>query len=190
MKVKFAGMGSRNKLTIAIVLALAVGAGMATVTATAQDRHSEPDNRFAAELLEAHNQERARFGAPQLTWSRKLAREAQQWAVVLAREGRMRHASNDERGGAGENLWMGTAGYFPAERMVGSFIDEKQHFRPGTFPKISRTGNWRDVGHYTQVVWPGTQQLGCAVVRNSKDDFLVCRYWPAGNTYGVEIRQQ
>jgi uncharacterized protein YkwD len=147
-----------------------------------------PQNRFAAELLDTHNAERDRFGAPRLSWNRKLASEAQQWAQVLAKEGRMRHATNDERAGAGENLWMGSAGAYPARNMVKAFIEEKQDFRAGTFPDISRTGNWRDVGHYTQVVWPSTREIGCAVARNSQDDFLVCRYWPAGNTFGVEIR--
>ncbi|MEP5939004.1 MAG: CAP domain-containing protein [Erythrobacter sp.] len=189
MNVKFADMKIGDKLTIAASAALGLAA-MGAIVSPAVQADERPENRFAAELLDAHNDERVRFGASRLRWSPKLAQEAQQWAVTLAGEGRMRHASNDERGGAGENLWMGTASRFPASYMVGAFIDEKQYFRAGTFPQISTTGNWRDVGHYTQVVWPGTQQLGCAVARNRKDDFLVCRYWPAGNTYGVDIRQQ
>ncbi len=167
---------------VALILGL-VAAGVAT----ADD--SNPPNRFSTELLSAHNLERARFGAPGLRWSPKLAREAREWAEVLASEGQMRHASAAERKGAGENLWMGPAGAYSASFMVEAFVAEKQYFVPGTFPKISRTGNWRDVGHYTQVVWSGTQELGCAVVRNSRDDFLVCRYWPAGNTYGEDIRE-
>jgi hypothetical protein len=172
---------------VILSLALVAGALGAAASANSESAVARPENRFAAELLDTHNTERARFGAEPLSWSPRLAREAQQWAEVLAREGRMRHASNDERGGAGENLWMGSAGAYPARFMVDAFIEEKQHFRAGTFPHISHTGNWRDVGHYTQVVWPGTRELGCAVARNTRDDFLVCRYWPAGNTYGVEI---
>lgn len=148
-----------------------------------------PANRFAAELLDSHNAERAQFGAQPLAWSPRLAREAQQWAQQIASEGRMRHASSAERGGAGENLWMGSAGAYPARFMVDAFIEEKRNFRAGTFPDISYTGNWRDVGHYTQVVWPGTREVGCAVARNERDDFLVCRYLPAGNSFGVEIRR-
>ena len=182
-------MKTGHKLTAAIAAGAAI-MGLSLAGLAQAQSQDQPGNRFAAQLLDAHNQERERFGASRLQWSPKLAREAQQWAVLLAGEGRMRHASNDERGGAGENLWMGTAGRFPATRMVGSFIEEKQHFRAGTFPQVSTTGNWRDVGHYTQVVWPGTQQLGCAVARNNRNDFLVCRYWPAGNTYGVEIRRR
>ncbi|XUU59969.1 CAP domain-containing protein [Erythrobacter sp. HA6-11] len=170
-----------------IIAALAAFAGL-SLAATASVHAERPQNRFAAELLDAHNQERAEFGAPKLKWSQRLARDAQVWAERLAREGRMRHANNDERGGAGENLWMGSAGAYSASFMIRAFAEEKRYFRPGEFPDVSRTGNWRDVGHYTQVVWRETQEVGCAVSRNSRDDFLVCRYWPAGNIYGREIR--
>ena len=169
------------------LLALAAACGACAATPNISARDAAPRHSFAAELLDAHNQERARFGAPRLGWSDKLAREAQAWAQQLAREGRMRHASQQERGGAGENLWMGSAGSYSARFMVDAFASEKRHFKPGTFPHVSRTGNWRDVGHFTQVVWHETQQLGCAVARNGRDDFLVCRYWPAGNTYGRKI---
>ena len=141
---------------------------------------------FAAELLLHHNVERKRLGKPPLSWSSKLAADAKRWADRLARSDRLEHSSQAERGGAGENLWMGHAGYYSAGDMIGGFIDERRHFKPGTFPHISRTGNWRDVGHYSQIIWRETQQVGCAVAKGRTNDFLVCRYWPAGNTYGKE----
>ena len=141
-------------------------------------------NSFARQLLVEHNRARDEAGVPRLSWSSKLAHEAQGWAEVLAREGRMRHASHEESGGAGENLWMGSAGYFGPETMVGAFVGERQHYIHAAFPNISRTGKWQDVGHYTQVVWRDTREVGCAVARGAKDDFLVCRYWPAGNWMG------
>jgi hypothetical protein len=141
-------------------------------------------NPFARALLEEHNRARDDAGVPRLAWSGKLAREAQAWAEVLAREGRMRHASQQERGNAGENLWMGSVGYYGPERMIGAFVDEKRHYRHAAFPNVSRTGKWQDVGHYTQVVWRTTSEVGCAVARGAKDDFLVCRYWPAGDWVG------
>ena len=144
----------------------------------------EPVNRFAQQLLDAHNQERAEAGVPPLEWSDKLAREAREWADQLATQGRMTHADRDTRRMAGENLWMGTAGRFSAEDMVSTFTREKQYYRHRAFPDISTTGRWQDVGHYTQVVWRNSQQVGCAVAQNGEDDFLVCRYWPAGNWEG------
>ena len=58
---------------------------------------------------------------------------------------------------------MGTRGAFSPEQMVGNWIAEKAHYRHGQFPYVSRTGNWADVAHYTQVVWRGTTHVGCAI---------------------------
>jgi hypothetical protein len=79
---------------------------------------------------------------------------------------------------------MGSAGYFSAEDMIGGFVSERDKFRAGTFPRVSRTGNWADVGHYTQLIWPTTREVGCAVAKGQGNDVLVCRYAPAGNVYG------
>lgn len=140
--------------------------------------------------LSAHNAERAEFGVAPLNWNPRLAQEARTWAHRLAREEALRHASTGERGGRGENLWMGTAGYYSAAQMVGYFVDEKRHFRAGEFPLVSRTGNWADVGHYTQIVWADTREVGCATARGPRFDVLVCRYWPSGNVMGTHIAPQ
>lgn len=165
-------------------IAIAMTAACAGLIASPLAASGGPDNPFARRLLDAHNSERASAGVPALQWSDDLAADARRWAEHLSRQGRMIHATRDQRAQQGENLWMGAAGYYSAETMVGAFIGEKRHFRNGTFPDVSTTGQWRDVGHYTQLVWRGTQQVGCAVARNESDDFLVCRYWPAGNFYG------
>ncbi len=161
----------------------AVAAVAVAIAAPAVTAQTTP-NVFAAQLLLYHNIERKSLGKQPLAWSNKLASEAKLWADHLATIERLEHASNDERKGAGENLWMGSAGMYSAGDMVGAFISEKPLYRPGVFPDVSSTGRWRDVGHYTQVIWSGTKELGCAISRSANNDVLVCRYWPAGNTYG------
>lgn len=79
---------------------------------------------------------------------------------------------------------MGTAGRFAPEAMVGAWIEEKAYFTRGTFPRVSRTGQWADVGHYTQMVWRDTSEVGCAVARGRRADVLVCRYARPGNVVG------
>jgi hypothetical protein len=79
---------------------------------------------------------------------------------------------------------MGTRGAFAPEQMVGSWIEERQYFREGIFPNVSRTGNWLDVGHYSQLIWRGTTAVGCAVHRDARWEFLICRYSPKGNIDG------
>jgi len=161
---------------------------LAGVTAHAQ---SMGEGTSAEQVwLDAHNEQRAQFGTAPLTWNGELAREAEQWAQRLARENRLRHSSRDERNNAGENLWMGSAGYFSPASMIAAFSAEKQYFRPGTFPHVSSTGNTADVGHYTQIVWARTREVGCATARGGRFDVLVCRYWPAGNVIGTRIEPQ
>jgi hypothetical protein len=70
--------------------------------------------------------------------------------------------------------------------MAGHWIDEKRYYRRGPTPDFSTTGNFEDVGHYTQIIWRQTTQFGCAIASNPREDYLVCRYLPAGNVYGVE----
>lgn len=146
-----------------------------------------PANPFAQRLLQAHNGERRRVGAAHLQWSGKLAKDAQKWADHLARRGSLEHASYEARDKAGENLWMGAAGYYSAETMIGGFIAERKDFRPGKFPNVSRTGRWQDVAHYTQLIWHDTREVGCAVAKGRVNDFLVCRYYPVGNWIGQQI---
>lgn len=162
----------------ATIIACMLAMGL-SVPATADEREQG--------WLEAHNAARADFGSAPLRWSDELERDAAVWASVLARTETMRHSPVQERRGRGENLWMGTAGYFKPEQMIGHFVDEKQFFRPGRFPQVSRTGNWGDVGHYTQIVWAGTREVGCATARSQRYEYLVCRYWPAGNVLGQLI---
>ena len=138
-------------------------------------------------VLAGHNKERRRVGAAPLAWDPALAVGAQAYANQLARLDVMRHSPKAVRPKIGENLWMGTRGYFPPAAMVGSWASEKSVFRPGRFPDVSTTGNWADVGHYTQMVWPTTTRVGCAIGSSVASDFLVCRYWPSGNVTGRSI---
>ena len=76
---------------------------------------------------------------------------------------------------------------FSVEAMVGGWSSEKRYFKRGIFPNNSRTGDWEDVGHYTQMIWPTTQRVGCAVAATPHVDYLVCRYATAGNIDGRPV---
>ena len=82
---------------------------------------------------------------------------------------------------------MGTHGVYPIEAMVGGWALEKRWFVPGVFPANSRTGNWEDVGHFTQMIWPTTTRVGCALAATARTDYLVCRYSGAGNIDGRPV---
>jgi hypothetical protein len=138
--------------------------------------------------LSEHNVERARLGLKPLVWDTNLSADAARHAVKMARSGTFEHADQrNNKVAQGENLWMGTIGAYNASDMVGSWIEERTAFRPGIFPNVSKTGNWADIGHYTQLIWPDTKRVGCALAGNSSDEYLVCRYYPAGNVLGEKI---
>ena len=141
----------------------------------------------SSQLLDAHNRERAAAGVPPLNWDQALANAAGPYARQLAAYGALRHSPRQARPGQGENLWMGTRGAFTPQQMFASWGSEKRWFRPGPFPAVSRTGNWADVGHYSQMIWPTTTRLGCAIASGARFDVLVCRYAPAGNIDGRRV---
>ena len=140
--------------------------------------------QFPARILAAHNSERSRAAVAPLVWDNDLGVGAAAYARQLAITGHFAHSNRQARRGIGENLWMGTHGSFPVEAMVGAWASEKRWFRPGRFPNISRTGNWEEVGHYSQMIWPTTTRVGCALASTPRADYLVCRYATAGNIDG------
>jgi len=142
---------------------------------------------LAQRLVAAHNAVRASAGTQPIAWDPLLAAGAQAYAQRLAATRTFQHSDRRVRPGIGENLWMGTGGAFSPEQMVGNWASEKQWFRPGIFPNVSRTGNWHDVGHYTQMIWPRTTRVGCAIRSSSRNDYLVCRYSPGGNVMGFAV---
>jgi uncharacterized protein YkwD len=133
------------------------------------------------QLLDLHNAERRAVGAPPLRWNSALKASALAYASQLAKLGRLVHAPRTGRGER-ENLLQGLPGW-DAARLVQGWIDEKRHFRPGTYPNVC--GNdWSQCAHYTQMIWPGTTDVGCGIVQSGGYQWLVCRYTPGGNRNG------
>ena len=140
-------------------------------------------------MVEGHNRARRQYGVAPLAWDEALAGDARVYAAKLARTGRFAH---DRQAGRyprqGENLFMGTRGAYGYAEMIGLLVDERRYYRPGRFPAVSRTGSVSHVGHYTQIIWPTSQRVGCATASNRANDYLVCRYLPAGNVVGTILR--
>jgi hypothetical protein len=154
---------------------------------------------LAQRLLASHNRERAMVGAPPLQWDAQLAAHAASYGPVLASLRRLIHSPREGRPGERENLAMAWHGTMSPEQLVNMWSSEKQLLQPGSsgpncpqqfgclrFPAVSQTGRWEDVAHYTQMVWPTTTRVGCAIF--SVDwDYLICRYSPPGNIDGKPI---
>jgi hypothetical protein len=136
---------------------------------------------FENRILAVHNRERAAIGVPPLTWDPELAAAAAAYGPTLSRLGKLVHSDYSTRRGQGENLFQGSRGFYGLDEMTAGWVEEKRLFRPGIFPKVSRSGHGSDVGHYTQMIWRTTTRVGCAIHSDPKWDFFICRYSPPGN---------
>ncbi|HWJ39311.1 MAG TPA: CAP domain-containing protein [Sphingomicrobium sp.] len=163
-------------------MALAVAAASAARAQAPEAASGE----LAARLLAAHNRERALAGASALQWDETLAAHAASYGPVLAGLRALVHSPREGRPGERENLAMAWHGTMSPEELVGMWSREKQLLQPGLFPAVSRTGQWQDIAHYTQMVWPSTTHVGCAIFA-SDWDYLICRYSPPGNIDGKPV---
>lgn len=129
----------------------------------------------ATGLLAAHNRVRAAHCAPPLVWSPALAAEATAWADALAANAcAFEHSSSPY----GENLAGGTASALGPDEVVAMWSREVSDY-DFRRPRFGMT-----TGHFTQVVWKGTTQLGCGVATCSGQSRWVCNYDPPGNVAG------
>lgn len=138
------------------------------------DRAPRASSEEAA-WVDAHNRARARHCARPLSWSSRLAQVAQRWANAL----RDRGCQFGHSGGSfGENLAAGTSGTLDPESVVKMWYDEVGQYR---FPD---GGFSMQTGHFTQLVWRGTTEVGCGRSQCKGMDIFVCEYNPPGNWEG------
>src|SRR5438309_2895975 len=143
----------------------AAAALFASAAAAAQPAPEGATGQLAERLLAAQNQARAAVGAPPLQWDATLAAHAASYGPVLASLGHLVHSPREGRPTERENLAMAWHGTMSPEALVGMWTNERQILEPGSylFPGASRTGRWEDIAHYTQMVWPTTTHVGCAI---------------------------
>jgi len=183
---------------ISVRAILALAAALFAVPANAQQWEGAT-GETAQRLLDAQNRERAAVGASPLQWDAELAAHAASYGPTLASLRRLEHSPREGRPGERENLAMASHGTLSPEQFVDLWSREKGMLKPGSpglgcpqqfgciaFPAASRTGRWEDVAHYTQMVWPTTTRVGCAIFA-ADWDYLICRYSPPGNIDGKPL---
>ncbi len=130
----------------------------------------------AQTIVTEHNRYRAKHCAGPLSWSSQLAADAQKWAETLKAKGCMFGHSGSKHG---ENLAAGTTGAMPPAEVVRMWYDEVKIY---DFQKP--TGFSMETGHFTQVVWTDTTQVGCGMSQCNGMDIWVCQYETPGNWAG------
>ena len=134
-------------------------------------------------LLSLHNRARADVGVGPMVWSKNLAAYAQSWADHLASTScRMEHRprSGKWKQMYGENLFIGTVGYHGVADAVRAWEGEMSLYHG----EALNSSNWYPSGHYTQMVWKDTRQIGCAKAECRGNVIVVCNYDPPGNVLG------
>ncbi len=211
----------RLALAVAILISLYVQSPAATATEPPQLRNASatilpgPErDRFVA----AHNAARKPLAIDPLTWSDDLAAEAleslqqqQETLIRAAQDGwttgqiPLPTHRTDHKYGENVAVWAGTSSK-PAEHAIALWLREKP-----VFDLLNALGSYRVgdelpptaaphkeqpppliVGHYTQIIWRSTRQLGAAQLTfDLADDqatrhyvAIICNYDPPGNRLG------
>ncbi|RJE74223.1 pathogenesis-related family 1 protein [Reichenbachiella sp. MSK19-1] len=128
-------------------------------------------------ILERHNFWRADVGVGEIKYSEELAEVANKWAIELKKQD---CAFKHSRNSFGENLFKGTVGYYTAGDAIDAWGNEKANYN---YSKNTCDAN-KVCGHYTQIVWKNTTEVGCAKVICNGNVTWVCNYNPPGNFVG------
>jgi pathogenesis-related protein 1 len=176
----------------AITAAVGLGLGLA---ARSQGLVQTPSltRLDAADVLSVHNQWRAGLALQPLRWSAELEATATQWAVRLATtDCKMAHRSWADRPEPfGENIFWASplrvegqaiASYqATAADVVDLWGAEARDYDYAS----NRCADGKHCGHYTQLVWAATKDVGCGRgVCADGAQIWVCHYRPAGNVAG------
>lgn len=130
---------------------------------------------------------------PGLTWSTPLAGLAFEWANQLAHrcEGLEHRAPTQHGQNLAARASVGSASRFSPSEAVAGWMAEAPCWTPGRFGTTDRCDmacvaklNSTGCGHYTQVVWRKTRELGCGYATCKRDEFWACNYSPPGNVRG------
>jgi pathogenesis-related protein 1 len=130
---------------------------------------------LARDMLAAHNAVRARLRLRPLAWSGRLESWARIWAEVLLQKHDFAHRPNNP---FGENLFAVTGGRTTPAHVVQAWASEASDY------DYESNGCRRVCGHYTQIVWRDTREVGCAVAQSANRQVWVCNYNPPGNVIG------
>ncbi|KAB0792566.1 hypothetical protein PPYR_14525 [Photinus pyralis] len=138
-----------------------------------------PIMEFQQQCLAAHNEYRQRHGVAPLKLNKEICAVSQNWANTLIKRHSLEHSRNDKYG---ENIYCVTSSspnFAPkGSDAVKSWYDEVKVHAFGVEPKYLSSG------HFTQVVWRESTEIGVAFAKTNGRYIVVANYFPAGNVVG------
>lgn len=150
---------------------------------------------YAQGILDSHNNHRANASVPALTWSDDLASIAN----TIGNSCKYAHDTSAGGGGYGQNIGAGAEPSAIPGMITNQMYNDEINYYPG-YGGEPDMGNFEKWGHYSQIVWKSTTEVGCATVHcpnglantggGVSPYFTVCNYKPAGNfggQYGANV---
>jgi len=141
-------------------------------------------NEFRKESLMVHNQYRKKHRVSDLVSNQELDLISQRYAQKIASSGNFKHSDcmfkNDHMG---ENIYMQMGRKMTGKLAVDSWYSEIKNCN------FNDPESCSGVGHFTQLVWKDSKQLGIGCAKSSDGAYyVVANYYPAGN-WGGEYKR-
>ena len=138
------------------------------------------DTTFYTSIVNRHNKYRGEHRVGKLTWNKNLSGYAKKY---MNKKGSGKHTCPDfahSGGSYGENLAIG---YSTPTQATVAWGDERKDYN------FNKPGFSAGTGHFTQMVWKNTKQVGCARKYCTSSNvprgwYLACEYYPRGNVIG------
>ena len=178
------------KLLVVISLTLTLSHVAVHSARVRRDEQRTVTEEQKSDIVNKHNQLRAQEGAADMevmTWNESLAGAAKDWA----KQCKWKHGHPPLPGTSftdyGQNLYY-TTGKISMEGGIQDWYDEKSDY---DYDTLGCTAG-KMCGHYTQVVWATSRQVGCAYhlctalsgTTHKNVEYLACNYLPQGNFVG------
>lgn len=128
------------------------------------------------------NRYRYQHSAPNVTWSPVVADVARRWADTLKNTGTFKHSTSSY----GENLamfWIGNKE--PADTTLYVLKSIDMWYDEVTLYDYLTPGFSMQTGHFTQVVWVSTREIGAGVGYSGGKLYVVMNFNPPGNFAGM-----
>ncbi|KAL1866515.1 hypothetical protein Daus18300_006750 [Diaporthe australafricana] len=171
----------------------------ATPSAPVQAAASAAPSDLASTAVYHHNIHRTNNSAPAMTWGSSYAG----YAATVAASCKFAHDLTPGGGGYGQNIAMYAstdASSLTEETVMAQAITDMWYNGELNLYPSSAYGqsnpdftNFEAWGHYSQIVWVGSTQVGCAAQYCAAGTmnptmgawYSVCNYYPAGNVNGA-----
>ncbi|XP_056625908.1 Golgi-associated plant pathogenesis-related protein 1 [Triplophysa dalaica] len=132
------------------------------------------DESFKKEFLETHNEYRRKHQAPDLILSDTLCASAQLWADHIFKVKRLEHSATEN----GENIFFVSSS--EPKKLTGKEPVEHWYSEIKDY-NFEKSGYQENTGHFTQVVWKSTKEIGVGLATDGREFCVVGEYSPSGN---------